>query len=167
MEPADSVFTGQESKVSVSKPPHLTTSNFHPRALGRSLNIRITKTYNPEGVIDALNDRLKHMQNLPDLATEGNWSVAELARFCNVGVRTLETYFVKAMGKTPKAWLQERRQKKAAGLLQDGWLVKEVAIQLGYKHSTHFSREFKKYWGYSPTQVCSQAPSRYKLRILV
>jgi len=86
-------------------------------------------------------------------AEKATWSAATLAKFVNVSRRTLETHFVATTGQPPKKWMLEQRQRKAALLLEEGYLVKQVAVETGYKHSTHFSREFKKYWGYSPTRT--------------
>jgi AraC-like DNA-binding protein len=98
-----------------------------------------------------MNTRLHHIQNWPKLARATNWSAAALAKKCGVSVRTLERYFLKEMGKRPKAWLSEQRQHRAIALLQDGSTVKETAASLNYKHATHFSREFKEHWGHCPT----------------
>jgi AraC-like DNA-binding protein len=54
------------------------------------------------------------------------------------------------MGVSPRVWLFEQRQRQALELLRDGSSVKETAIILGYKSPTHFSRDFKKHFGYSP-----------------
>src|SRR6185437_6711921 len=94
------------------------------------------------------------------LASQAIWSVANLAKLCGVSERTLETHFRQNMGRTPKSWLSEHRQKLAAALLREGCLVKEVATQLGYKHPTHFSREFRKYWGSPPTRMARGCSSR-------
>jgi AraC-like DNA-binding protein len=45
----------------------------------------------------------------------------------------------------------EFRLGGAVELLRDGSSVKETAAILGYEHATHFSREFKKRWGHSPS----------------
>jgi transcriptional regulator GlxA family with amidase domain len=95
--------------------------------------------------------RLKHIQNWPELAREAKWSVSALAKKCGVSVRTLERFYLKEIGKCPKAWLSEQRQRRAIELLRGGSSVKETAAYLGYKHATHFSREFKEHRGHSPT----------------
>jgi AraC-like DNA-binding protein len=98
-----------------------------------------------------MNTRLHYIQNWPELAREVNWSAAALAKKCGVSVRMLERYFLKEMGKNPKAWLAEQRQHQAVKLLRDGSSVKETAAYLGYTQANNFSREFKKYWAQSPT----------------
>lgn len=99
-----------------------------------------------------MNGRLHQIQNWSELAQRVNWSVAALATECNISVRTLERYFLKAMGRHPQAWLCEQRQQQAIVLLRNGCNVKKTATLLGYKHATHFSREFKKHWGHAPTK---------------
>ncbi len=99
-----------------------------------------------------MNTRLNHIQNWSELTQQASWSVAVLARKRGVSVRTLERYFRKRMPKSPKAWLLEQRQLRAIELLRDGCSVKETAALLGYTHADHFSHEFKKHWGRSPTE---------------
>jgi AraC-like DNA-binding protein len=98
-----------------------------------------------------MSNRLQQIQNWPELARATNWSAALLAKNCGVSLRTLERYFLDEMGKCPKAWLSEQRQQRAIKLLQDGSTVKEMSSNLGYKHTQHFSRDFKAFWGQRPT----------------
>lgn len=102
------------------------------------------------------------------LAAQAGWSVKKLAKLCNMSVRTLERHFIKTIGKTPKIYLLDHRQKRGLELLQDGLSVKEIALQLGYRHTQHFSRAYKRIWGACPavhrslavSQVCE--PKREK-----
>jgi len=111
-----------------------------------------------------MNTRLHHIQNWPELAQATNWSAAALAKKCGVSVRTLERYFLKEMGKRPKAWLSEQRQHRAIALLQDGSTVKETAACLDYKNQHHFSREYKKQNGHPPSQLVVRAELEMKRR---
>lgn len=113
-----------------------------------------------------MNTRLNHIQNWPEMAQQANWSVTKLAGLCSVSVRTMEKYFLKTIGKTPKIYLNDQRQKQAVNLLRDGNSVKGTASRLGYQHAHHFSREFKKQWGCCPTEV-NPSDSKVKLRVLV
>jgi len=103
------------------------------------------------GTKTSMNSRLHRIQNWPELARQAQWSAALLAKQCKVSARTLERYFHEKMGVCPHAWLFEQRQRQAVELLRDGSSVKETAIILGYKSATHFSRDFKKHFGHSPS----------------
>jgi AraC-like DNA-binding protein len=94
---------------------------------------------------------LRHINNWPERARTANWSSLLLAKKCNVSLRTLERYFLKEHSKSLHSWLCNDQQQQAIVLLQNGASIKEVAASLGYKHSTNFSRKFKKFWGYPPT----------------
>ena len=115
-----------------------------------------------------MNCRLEWTQNWKELAHEANWSATALAEKCGVSLRTLERHFLKAMDRRPQTWLCEQRQQQAIELLRDGCNVKETAKLLGYGHATHFSREFRKHWGHSPTTKTTLSQSkRGKCRVLV
>lgn len=106
-----------------------------------------------------MNSRLQQIQNWPELTRKSNWHAATLAKNCGVSLRTLLRFFRKHTGKSPRAWLVEQRQEHAAKLTsQPDSSVKVTAIDLGYKHPTHFSRDFKKYWGVHPTQTNRISP---------
>jgi transcriptional regulator GlxA family with amidase domain len=94
--------------------------------------------------------RLRHINNWDELGECVNWSATALAKNCNVSLRTLQRYFLKTMGRSPKEWLQVQRQIKASELLNRGWTVKEVAGRVGYKYVSSFSHGFVKHWNISP-----------------
>ncbi|MGN6556310.1 MAG: helix-turn-helix transcriptional regulator [Verrucomicrobiota bacterium] len=112
------------------------------------------------------NTRLQRIQNWPELAELAKWSVTGLAKRCGLSKRALQRHFQNNVGKPPKAWLLEARQKRAIKLLET-LSVKETAAALGYRHATHFSREFKKYWGYSPVEKPPLLNSAQECRVLV
>ena len=90
------------------------------------------------------------MQDLPRLAHETGYSVKALAAKCGVSVRAFELYSSAALREPPRRWLKRLRMEKAVELLRDGSNVTETAHYLGYKDRSHFSREFKKYYGVPP-----------------
>jgi AraC-like DNA-binding protein len=77
------------------------------------------------------------------LARAAGYEVHKFADKCGVCVRHLERILFRETGKTPRRWLIELRQLDASTLLAAGASPKAVAIDLGYKHLTHFSRDFK------------------------
>jgi AraC-like DNA-binding protein len=102
-----------------------------------------------------MSKRLNSDQDWLPLAQQANWSVSKVAKLASVSTRTLERHFVKFLGKTPKTWLAEQRQKQALELLCDGTSVKEAASLLGYQHASTFTREFKKLSGQCPNILAS------------
>lgn len=73
----------------------------------------------------------------------------------NVGVTPnyLANVFASAGQDSPKRFLIKTRMEKAVLLLKSGnYKIKEISALVGYKNQLHFSSEFKKYIGISPTQ---------------
>lgn len=64
--------------------------------------------------------------------------------------------FKKHFGQSPKKIIQQLRMVKATQLLMnESLLVKEIASQVGYSDSLVFSKMFKEYYKYSPTEFRS------------
>ena len=86
-----------------------------------------------------------------EMARRANYSTAELASLCGVSVRQLERIFQHTFCQSPKRWLNTLRLNAARRLLQGGGSVKEAAFSFGYKHPQHFSRDFRRFFGVSPS----------------
>jgi len=80
------------------------------------------------------------------------WSVATLAKDCGVSPRQLQRYFQRQFGRTPQDWLNEQRLNAAPPKLRSGQPVKVVALELGFKQSSHFCRKFKTYHQLTPSE---------------
>lgn len=91
-----------------------------------------------------MKSELNHIQNWLELGQKAKWSASSLARECNVSLRTLQRFFLKHMGKSPKAWLSEQRRGQAIALKREGHSVKMAAYLLGYTHANNLSRDLKK-----------------------
>ncbi len=85
------------------------------------------------------------------LAFASHFKPDSLAQLCGVSLRTLQRYFSRNGSVTISQWLQTIRLHEAYSRLKSGARVKEVAYDLGYKQLSHFSREFKKQYGISPS----------------
>ena len=92
------------------------------------------------------------------LALQANYRPTELARLCAVSLRTLQRHFQSEYKMTISNWLRAVRLQKAYSRLTSGERVKQVAIELGYKQLSHFSREFKRFYGVPPRFLTSQEP---------
>lgn len=102
---------------------------------------------------------LNRIQDWPQLAREAGYSVKTLAENCGVSVRGLERVFLAAEGEPPCRCLKHLRMQRALELLRDGCNVNQTADRLGYRDRSHFSREFKKYYGFAPKQY-TKAPGQ-------
>jgi AraC family transcriptional regulator, carnitine catabolism transcriptional activator len=86
-------------------------------------------------------------------------SVDEIARAVNLSPSYLRRLFQDAMGRSPAQFDRERRLDQARELLMRSFLtVKQVMAEVGWSDPSHFSREFKRRFGVSPTSM------RIKLR---
>ena len=100
-----------------------------------------------------MSSRLDQVLNWEQLAATSSYSVKMLAKRCDISQRQLERFFWHTKKQLPHQWLNELRQKQGLILMDGHALVKEVAGQLGYKQAAHFSREFKRFHGVSPTAI--------------
>ena len=87
------------------------------------------------------------------LAGKVDYRPALLARECGVSLRTLQRHFRMAYGTTASDWLRQVRMRDAYARLKAGCRVKEVAIDLGYKQMSHFSRDFRNAFGICPREL--------------
>jgi AraC-like DNA-binding protein len=92
------------------------------------------------------------------LAETAQYNGSELARLCNLSTRQLRRVMRRDLGCAPKEWLNERRLVAARRSLLSGDSVKKVALDLGFKQSSHFCRRFKSFNHMTPSEfVSSQA----------
>jgi AraC-like DNA-binding protein len=75
----------------------------------------------------------------------------ELAKECGVSLRTLQRLFRTRYDMSVTEWLRAVRMREGYTRLRNGERIKAVAYSLGFKQLSHFSREFKKEFGVSPS----------------
>ena len=96
--------------------------------------VGINKTFNP-GTINA-NHALK------DLSLHLGQSVSFLTH--NIPLE---------FGMSLKKFIRKKRMEKALVLLKKDMIVRECAFELGYTDEFYFSRDFKKYYGFPPSEI--------------
>ena len=81
----------------------------------------------------------------------GELSLAEFAQSVNLSVWRLCHIFKTDVGMPPIRYLRQLRMERAKDLLESSFLsVKEIAFQVGLNDESHFVRDFKSTYGYSP-----------------
>ena len=81
----------------------------------------------------------------------GELSLGEFAQSVNLSVWRLCHIFKSDVGMPPIRFLRQLRMERAKDLLESSFLsVKEIAFQVGLNDESHFVRDFKSTYGYSP-----------------
>lgn len=92
------------------------------------------------------------------LARSAGYKASHLADLSGVSLRTLQRHFRSRYGVTVSDWLKTVRMREAVIRIRAGVRVKEIALDLGYKQLSHFSREFKRAHGTPPTRLPAKGP---------
>lgn len=107
-----------------------------------------------EGAKLSINPMLKQLLDIIEANYENpDFSVEDLAKAMTISKSTLIRKLKSLADKTPVEMLSEYRLKKADEFLRTQNLpVKEVAFMTGFNDPYYFSRKYKEYFGYAPTQ---------------
>lgn len=82
-------------------------------------------------------------------------SVTKAAQGLGVTPRTLQRFLVCKTGQPPSFWLQLARVRQAAQALQSPIPLVEVAALHGYADQAHMSRDIKRWFGVTPSELQS------------
>lgn len=83
-----------------------------------------------------------------------NLLIRELARLVNLSCWHFSRLFKAETSISPKEYMRRIKLKEAEELLSDSFLsVKEVAAKVGFGDRSHFSRDFKKICGQTPSTI--------------
>ncbi|MDM1248859.1 MULTISPECIES: AraC family transcriptional regulator [Acinetobacter] len=83
-----------------------------------------------------------------------NLTIEILAQHAGISVRSLFLGFQKYLNMTPMQYLKELRFKQVhEELIQGNQAITEVALKWGFTHLGRFSQEYKKRYGYSPSET--------------
>ncbi|MDF2716328.1 MAG: transcriptional regulator, AraC family [Paenibacillus sp.] len=82
-------------------------------------------------------------------------SIGELAKETGYHRAYLSRMFKKETGWSPAQYLLKLRMERAVLLLREPLTVSQVAASVGFADPFHFSKQFKKWHGYSPTELRS------------
>lgn len=87
----------------------------------------------------------------------GELTLTDFAQSVNLSVWRLSHIFKSDVGMPPIKYLKLLRMERAKALLESSFLsVKEIAFRVGLNDESHFVRDFKSTYGYSPTSYRAQ-----------
>ena len=101
-----------------------------------------------EGPVGQLAHVLRHMSTR---YTE-RLSVAGLAEMAHMSVPTFHQHFKAITATSPLQYMKSLRLTQARQRLQAGSRVKAVAYDVGYESESQFSREYRRFFGFPPSE---------------
>lgn len=110
-------------------------------------NTIYTKEYNK-----IFEDRklIKDTYELINDSLDTNFTLDTLASNVNLSKYHFLRLFKKEFGLTPHAFIINQRLNKANRLIQKGVSISQASIEVGFNDQSHYSRNFKKFFGYTP-----------------
>ncbi|CZF84300.1 AraC family transcriptional regulator [Grimontia marina] len=88
---------------------------------------------------------------------ERNLAIEEIASVAGMSASTLHEHFKQVTTVSPMQYVKSLRLHKARSMLSSGYQVAEVCYEVGYSSPSQFSREFKRYFGFTPSEARSLA----------
>lgn len=103
------------------------------------------------------NDKRERMHKAREIIinhTGKQLPLRSLAHMVGTNEFDLKRDFKVVFGNTVYGYLTQYRMEQAkAMLIEKNVTIAEIAIKMGYKHATHFTSAFKKYFGYLPNKL--------------
>lgn len=96
---------------------------------------------------DAVRELIERVQSA---VLSGEQTVAGLARHCDVSRERIHHVLKKWIGMSPSDYLRAVRLHRAKQLVMDGEPAAAVAAECGFADQAHFTRWFKRTFGYTP-----------------
>jgi AraC family transcriptional regulator, activator of mtrCDE len=86
-----------------------------------------------------------------------NWSIEEMAKIVGLSTSHFQRLFKSNTGITPATYLRDLRLEKARQLLETTFRnISEIRDETGMRHDNHFTHDFKKKFGVTPTEYRKQ-----------
>lgn len=83
-----------------------------------------------------------------------NYTISELAKEVGTNEQYIKKYFKQYFGKTVMNYATNIKMEHAKKLILTGeYRIADVARMIGYKHPSHFTTAFKKYFGFTPNSL--------------
>ncbi|WP_216629138.1 helix-turn-helix domain-containing protein [Sphingobacterium lumbrici] len=119
-----------------------------------TLQMEILLSENKSVVKDQLLEKVIQAKKIIQEDLTQNYSIGDLAKTIGTNEQYLKKYFKQHVGKTVMNFTLETKMLYAKNLIMTGkHRISDVARLTGYKHATHFTTAFKKYFGFIPNSL--------------
>jgi len=99
-------------------------------------------------------ERMHQAREILIAQTGNQLSLRALAHLVGTNEFNLKRDFKAVFGKTVYAYLNQHKMEQAKTMLiEEDITVAETSKKMGYKHATHFTNAFKKYFGFLPNKI--------------
>ncbi|WP_156169582.1 helix-turn-helix domain-containing protein [Sphingobacterium sp. IITKGP-BTPF85] len=99
-------------------------------------------------------EKIKTAKGLIESNLSQNFTISQLARIVGTNEQYLKKHFKQFYGMTVFNFIVDCKMNKAKLMLKEKDVkVSSISQQLGYRHATHFTTAFKKFFGYTPNAL--------------
>lgn len=116
---------------------------------GQTVSTVVTLSHEIARVVDTMRTSQYH----------DNFSLAEMAAISRMPVETFRKRFTNELGVPPLAYEQFLKMERAKTLLRNGVSVRQAGVDVGMSDPYHFSKQFKRVVGMSPTAYLKHVDS--------
>jgi AraC-like DNA-binding protein len=132
-----------------SLPQLLYASQLLTHLIGLLIRLRRTRLGAAPGALERVQRTIQHLKKHLAL----RFDVATLASMAGLSPSHFAALFSKLTGEAPRHYLARLRVHRAAQLLRTtNHTVKTIAQRVGYEDPLHFSRNFRRIFGQSPSE---------------
>ncbi len=108
----------------------------------------------PTGLMAQEIEKMRIVKELIENNLSESYSLAYLARAAVTNEQYLKKHFKTVYGNTVFGYMLSCKMQMAKDMLLSGkYRISEIADRVGYKHATHFTNAFKKFFGYLPKMI--------------
>ncbi len=114
-----------------------------------SYNKKIDDIFSDKKVVNSTYELIKD-------SLDTNFSLEELASNSSLSKYHFLRMFKKEFGLTPHNFIINQRINKAHDLIKNGMKISQASLEVGFNDQSHFTRNFKKIYGYTPSYLTKQ-----------
>ncbi len=102
-------------------------------------------------------DKMNQVKTMIDNNPDESYTIAYLARAVGTNEQYLKNHFKILFGQTVFKYILSCKMERAREMiLSEKYRIADIAELTGYKHATHFTNAFKKFFGYLPLTLKSK-----------